>query len=73
MGRRAVVLIIALVLAAAAAFAIFQYLNNIREEIEAGEEQVPVFRATQPIGEGTEGAQILQGGDGLLYVSGFEQ
>jgi len=72
MGRRAVVLVIALVLAAAAAFAIFQYLNNVRAEIEEGQEKVTVFRAVVPILEGTEGSVVLQGRD-LSYVESTEE
>ncbi len=72
MGRRAIVLVIALALAGIAAFAIFQYLQGIESEIEAGQEQVPVFRALQPIAEGTEGSFILQG-VGTLYEEDTEQ
>lgn len=72
MGRRAVVLVIALVLAAAAAFAIFQYLNNVEESLKVGQEQVPVYRAVEPIQEGTEGTTIL-GAQTLLYIEGFEE
>ncbi len=72
MGRRAIVLVIALALAGIAAFAIFQYLSGIQSEIEAGQVQVPVFRAVQPIAEGTEGSFILQGA-GALYEEGTEQ
>lgn len=72
MGRRAIVLVIALALAGIAAFAIFQYLQGIQSDIEAGQVQVPVFRAAQPIAEGTEGSFILQGG-AALYSEGTEQ
>jgi Flp pilus assembly protein CpaB len=72
MGRRAVVLVIALLLAAAAAFAIFQYLSNVEKELAQGQELVPVFRAMDFIQEGTEGSTILNG-PGLLYQDSFEQ
>jgi len=71
MGRRALVLVVALVLAAVAAFAIFQYLNNVEASVEAGQTQVPVFRAVQSIAEGTSGDLVLQGQD-RLYKSDFE-
>jgi pilus assembly protein CpaB len=73
MGKRAVVLVIALLLAGAAAFAIFQYLSNIDEEYRTGQEQVQVFRALRPIDEGTEGNSLLTGGLGILYEDSFEQ
>ena len=72
MGRRAIVLVIALALAGIAAFAIFQYLQGIEDEVQAGQVQVPVFRAIQPIAEGTEGSFILQGA-GALYEDSTEQ
>lgn len=72
MGRRAVVLVIALALAGIAAFAIFQYLNGIQEDIEAGQRQVPVYRAMAPVAEGTEGSFILQG-EGTLFQADTEQ
>ena len=72
MGKRAVVLVIALVLAGAAAFAIFQYLRNIERDIADGQIQVPVFRALEPIQEGTEGSFVLQG-ENLIFGPSFEQ
>lgn len=72
MGRRAIVLVIALALAGIAAFAIFQYLQGIEDEIREGEEEIPVFRAVQPIAEGTEGSFILQGGE-TLFTADTEQ
>lgn len=62
MGRRALVLLVALVLAGVAAFAVFQFLNGIQSEVEANREKVTVFRAGQPIPEGSQGSQILQNG-----------
>ncbi len=73
MGRRAVVLVIALVLAAASAFAVFQFLKGVEDEARRDQEMIPVFRATQTITEGTQGAQILQGGAGILYKESEEQ
>lgn len=72
MGRRALVLVVALLLAGVAAFAIFRYLRGIEEDIAAGQEQIPVFRAIQAIAEGTEGNVILQG-EGVLYEKSIEQ
>lgn len=60
MGRRALVLVVALLLAGVAAFAVFQFLNGIQNEVEANREKTPVFRATQFIPEGTEGSLALQ-------------
>jgi pilus assembly protein CpaB len=71
MGRRALILIVALLLAGAAAFAIFQYLQGVRSEITAGQERVTVFRAVQPITAGQEGSAVLQGGP-AFYVESFE-
>ncbi|HSJ28885.1 MAG TPA: Flp pilus assembly protein CpaB [Acidimicrobiia bacterium] len=72
MGRRALVLVVALVLAGVAAFSIFQYLTNYENEILAGQEQVRVFRAVQPLQEGTEGNFVLQN-RGILYTPSVEQ
>jgi Flp pilus assembly protein CpaB len=60
MGRRALVLVVALLLAGVAAFAVFQFLNGIQQEVEANREKTPVFRATQFIPEGTDGSLALQ-------------
>jgi Flp pilus assembly protein CpaB len=60
MGRRALVLLVALLLAGVAAFAVFQFLNGIRNDVEANREKQPVFRATQFIPEGSDGSLALQ-------------
>jgi Flp pilus assembly protein CpaB len=60
MGRRALVLLVALLLAGVAAFAVFQFLNGIRNDVEANREKTPVFRATQFIPEGSDGSLALQ-------------
>ena len=62
MGRRALVLLVALVLAGVAAFAVFQFLSGIQSEVEADREKVTVFRAGSAIPEGAQGSQILQQG-----------
>lgn len=72
MGRRALVLVVALLLAGVAAFAIFQYLQGIEAEILEGQEQVRVYRAGQTLAEGTEGTFVLQG-PGTLFIESFEQ
>ncbi|HUP16956.1 MAG TPA: Flp pilus assembly protein CpaB [Acidimicrobiia bacterium] len=60
MGRRALVLLVALLLAGVAAFAVFQFLNGIRNDVEANREKTPVFRATQFIPQGSDGSLALQ-------------
>ncbi len=62
MGRRALVLLVALLLAGVAAFAVFQFLNGIQAEVEAERAKTPVFRASQLIPEGSEGSLVLQSG-----------
>jgi Flp pilus assembly protein CpaB len=60
MGRRAIVLLVALVLAGLAAWAVWSFLQSYQEDAEAGQEQVTVFRAgSAGIAEGTEGAIAL--------------
>jgi Flp pilus assembly protein CpaB len=60
MGRRAIVLLVALVLAGLAAWAVWNFLQNVAEDERAGQEQVTVFRAGgNGIAEGTEGAIVL--------------
>lgn len=72
MGRRALVLVVALVLAGVAAFSIFQYLTNIENEFREGREEIRVFRAVQQLAEGTEGDFVLQNRN-ILYAPSTEQ
>lgn len=72
MGRRALVLVVALVLAGVAAFSIFQYLTNIENEFRQGREEIIVFRAQQLLAEGTEGNFVLQN-EGVLFLESTEQ
>ncbi|MGH8874759.1 MAG: Flp pilus assembly protein CpaB [Acidimicrobiia bacterium] len=52
-------LVVALLLAAIAGFAILQYLEGIEDEVRAGQELVDVYRAQSTIGEGTSGDLVL--------------
>lgn len=60
MGRRALVLLVALLLAGVAAFAVFTFVQGIEGDIVAEQEQQVVFRATQEIPEGQDGDLFLQ-------------
>ncbi len=59
MGRRTLVLIVALLLAAVAAFALWQFMSNVQNEAEAKLEYRTVYRSTDLIAEGTEGSLVL--------------
>lgn len=59
MGRRTLVLVIALLLAGLAAYSIYQFLTNIQAEAEARQERRLVYRAGDFIPEGT-GGDLLQ-------------
>ncbi len=56
MGRRSLVLIVALLLAGLAAYAIWQVLSDAEAEAAAGLELVDVYRSVEFIPEGSEGA-----------------
>jgi pilus assembly protein CpaB len=75
MGRRAIVLLVALILAGLAAWAVWNYLQGIENEIEAGQEAVTVYRAVDAIAEGTDGAIILSdfNSGGQLLEAGTEE
>ena len=53
------VLIVALLLAAVAAYALWQFMSNVQSEAEAKLEYRTVYRAVDPIAEGTEGSLVL--------------
>jgi pilus assembly protein CpaB len=59
MGRRAIVLLVALILAGLAAWAVWNYLQNVENEITEGQEIVEVYRAGEAIPEGADGAILL--------------
>jgi Flp pilus assembly protein CpaB len=64
MGRRAIVLLVALILAGLAGWAIWNYLQNVRAEVEEDQEIVTVFRAGP--------AGIAEGQEGSIVLSSFE-
>ncbi len=70
MGKRAIVLLIALLLGGAAGFSVLQYLRSQEAAITERRQDVKVFRATQAIPEGQEGQIIL---DNSLYIESVEQ
>jgi len=64
MGRRAIVLLVALILAGLAAWAVWNFLQNVADEAAAGQEIVTVFVA------GSNG--IAEGAEGNILVSGYD-
>ena len=60
MGRRTLVLIIAIVLAGVSAFAIWRYLTTIEDTVKADITEVTVYRATAFIDTGTEGTEASE-------------
>jgi Flp pilus assembly protein CpaB len=57
MGRRTLVLVIAVALAAISGFAIWQYLSNVEDDIRADIAEVGIYRANDPIPAGTPGEE----------------
>ena len=57
MGRRTLVLVIAVALAAISGFAIWQYLSNVEDDIRADIAEVGVYRATEQIVAGSPGEE----------------
>ena len=55
MGRRTIVLVIAIALAAVSAFAVWQYLSGVRNRERQNVAEVGVFRANALIEQGTDG------------------
>lgn len=56
MGRRTIVLVIALILAGVSGFAIWTYLSSIEDDIRADISEVRVYRTTETIEAGTSGS-----------------
>ena len=76
MGRRAIVLLVALILAGLAGWAVWNYLTTIENEIKEGQRPTPVFRAVERINEGTEGSILFSdfsGNPGNLIIESEDQ
>ena len=58
MGRRSLVLIIALALAAVSAFSVWQYLSTVEDEARSEVQEVVVYRATELIDTGTSVVEV---------------
>jgi len=58
MGRRSLVLIIALALAAVSAFSVWQYLTTVEDDVRSDVQEVVVYRATELIDTGTSVSEI---------------
>jgi Flp pilus assembly protein CpaB len=75
MGKRSLVLIIALALAAVSAFSVWQYLTTVEEDARAEVQEVIVYRATQLIETGTpvvEAEEFIQESTALISTVVFE-
>lgn len=59
MGKRTVVLVIALVLAAISAFAVWRFLTEVEDDAREGLNEVTVYRALEFVEEGSLGADVL--------------
>lgn len=59
MGRRTIVLVVALLLAGLSAFAIWQFLTGVEDDVKADIVLVDVFRASERIAAGVDGALVL--------------
>jgi len=57
MGRRTLVLVIAVLLAAISGYAVYQYLTSVEDDIRADVEEVIVYRAASPIPVKTPGPE----------------
>jgi Flp pilus assembly protein CpaB len=75
MGRRAIVLLVALILAGLAGWAVWNYLQGIQEEEDANNAIVTVFRAGEAIAEGTDGSILVTdfNSGGTRIVEGQDQ
>ena len=60
MGRRTLVLAIAVLLAAVSGYALFSYLTSVEDDIKSGISEVIVYRASNPIPAKTAGAEAEQ-------------
>ena len=75
MGRRAIVLLVALILAGLAGWAVWNYMTTLEEDIKADLIVTPVFRAGQAIQEGADGSVLFSdfNSGGPLVVESEDQ
>jgi Flp pilus assembly protein CpaB len=66
-GRRTIVLIVAVILGGLAAWGIFAFLTNVEDDARVGLDEVAVFRAGEFIDRGEEGDLVFD-----LFVEGTE-
>lgn len=59
MGKRTIVLVIALILAAISAFAVWRFLTQVEDDAREGLNEVTVYRALEFIEEGSVGGDVL--------------
>lgn len=60
MGRRTLVLVVALLLAAVATFAVYNFLSNVEKEAREDRTYVEVYVAADDLSEGTQGSAVLE-------------
>jgi pilus assembly protein CpaB len=60
MGRRTLVLVVALLLAAIATFAVYNFLSGVEEEAAKDRTYQVVYRALEGLPEGTTGAAVIE-------------
>lgn len=70
MGRRTLVLVVALLLAAVATFAVYNFLSGVEEEAAKDRVYQVVFRSSEGLIEGTEGSAVLEQ---IRYVESEEE
>ncbi len=70
-SRRTLILIVAIALGAVAAFALFNYVNGLEDDIRADVEPVDVFKAAEPVPRDTPGE--LAADEGLIVSSQIAQ
>jgi len=75
MGRRAIVLLVALILAGLAGWAVWNYLTTVEDDVKADLIVTPVFRAGQTIQEGADGDVLFSdfNSGGPLVVESEDQ
>ena len=70
MGRRTLVLVVALLLAAVATFAVYNFLSGVEEEAAKDRVYQVVFRTSEGLIEGTQGSAVLEQ---IRYVKSEEE